>query len=249
MLRKRLCTVLTFNEGILFRTKNFLPDYRYTANLVDTWSIDELILIDVTKRKEKATKDFFFKAVSNIAKNCFVPIAVGGGIRTLDDAKECFDLGAEKIIINTGYLENPNLISQIAEIYGRQAVIFAIDIRSDQDGYKRPSIHNGSVIIQKNLCDLAMDAEKAGAGEILVSTVELDGSLEGYNLDSFINIRKKVRIPCVLNSGAGNWNHFYEGFAVAGADAVCTSNIYHFTESSIASAKNYLINKNINVRM
>ena len=109
MLRNRLITVLTFNEGVLFRTKNFEPDYRYTHNFIDSWSVDEMVILNITRNK--LTKDDkFFDVITKFASNCFVPLTIGGGIRSISDVKKFLDMGADKVILNTGALENPDLI-------------------------------------------------------------------------------------------------------------------------------------------
>jgi imidazole glycerol-phosphate synthase subunit HisF len=247
VLRKRLITALTFNDGVLFRTKLFEPDYRYTTSFVDTWSIDEIVVLDVT-REQPRNREAFSDAVQQFARNCFVPLAAGGGVRTINDVKELLAVGADKVIVNTGALERPELITEIAQTYGTQCVVVSIDVRREPEGGYRVYSDFASTPTYKAPDRWAREAEALGAGEILVTAVERDGALQGYDLDLCQMIAEAVQIPVLILGGAGNWKHFAEGFSVGKASAVCTQNIYHFTESSIRSAKNFLTKKGVHVR-
>jgi cyclase len=246
MLRRRVITVLTFNDGVLFRTKLFTPDYRYTINFVDAWSIDEIVLLDIS-RPERRKPEFFVGVISEFSKKSFVPLCVGGGVRRLDDFKNYLDLGADKISINTAALEQPELITQAAKRFGSQCVVVSIDARKDGDGY-RVYKNCGRDPTEWRPEDLARRAEELGAGEILITSIDRDGSLEGYDNDLCSRVVKQVTIPVIICGGAGKWQDFVDGFRKGGADAVATTNIYHFTETSIRSAKQYLVKQGLNVR-
>jgi cyclase len=245
VLCKRVISVLTFNDGVLFRTKLFEPDYRYTSNFVDAWSIDEIVMLDVT-RPGKGNPDNFAEMVREFSRRCFVPLSVGGGIRTLADVERCLELGADKVVINTAALDRPAFIGEVAKLYGSQCVVVSIDVRRTPDDRvfaefaRRPT--------GKAPQEWARQAQDEGAGEILVSSVERDGSLQGYDLDLCRKVVDAVTIPVLICGGAGNWGHFDKAFTVGGASAVCTTNIYHFTESAIRSAKQYLVKAGIHVR-
>jgi len=247
MLRSRVVTVLTFNDGVLFRSKIFTPDYRYTANFVDAWSIDEIVLLDIT-RPEHRNPEQFPQVVSEFSKKCFVPLCVGGGVRSLDDFRRYLDLGADKIAINTAALEQPELITQAARRFGSQCVVVSIDARKDGDDY-RVYKNCGREPTDWRPADLARRAEELGAGEILLTSIDRDGSLEGY--DNVLNelVADSVSIPVIVCGGAGKWQDFVDGFEIGKAEAVATTNIYHFTETSIKSAKQYLMKHGINVRV
>ena len=248
MLRNRLITVLTLNDGTLFRTKLFQPDYRYTLNFVDTWSIDEVTMLDIT-RTENPNQQPFIDAISNLARHCFVPLAAGGGIRNVDDARRLIDAGADKIIVNTGALEIPELISDIAKVFGSQSLILSIDAkRLGNDDYQVFS-HFGQIPSRWRPWEWAKRGEELGAGEILITAIERDGSLEGYDLELTRRVANNVSLPVQALGGAGSWQHFVEGIQEGKASAVCTQNIYHFTERSIQSAKTYLGKKGVNVRL
>jgi cyclase len=248
MLRNRLVTVLTLNDGVLFRTKQFTPDYRYTLNFVDVWSIDELVALDVT-RPEHGERAHFYEAVSRLATDCFVPLAVGGGIRTVDDARTLLGVGADKVVLNTGAIESPALITELARAYGAQCVVVAMDVKRHSDGRYEVYSTFGTKPTGREPAAWAREAEAFGAGEILVTSIEKDGSLEGY--DNVLNqvVSAAVSVPVLVAGGAGQWQHFVDAFRIAGASAVCTTNIYHFTETSILSAKRYLAKAGIPVRL
>ena len=247
MLRKRFITVLTLNDGTLFRTKLFKPDYRYTLNFVDAWSVDEIAILDVT-RGDNPDREKFFKAVSEFARTCFVPIAVGGGIRKLDDVARYMDAGADKVIVNSGAIENPSLITDIAEAYGAQCVVLSIDAAKRDDGYQVMS-HFAAHETGRDPAAWAKEGEALGAGEILITAIERDGALQGYDLDLTARVADAVTIPVQVLGGCGNWNHMAAALAVPGVSAACTQNIYHFTEQSIATAKKFLTSKGWAMRL
>ena len=250
MLRKRLITVLTFNEGVLFRTKLFQPDYRYTANFVDTWSVDEVVALDVTRPTATALIDRapFFEVLRGLARKCFVPLAAGGGIRSLDDVRRLLASGADKIVVNTGAIERPELISEIAGSFGATCVVLAVDAVRIDGRYEVRS-RFGAVPTGLTVEDWAQRGAELGAGEILLTSIDRDGSLEGYDLDLCRRVVDSVDIPVLISGGAGNWKHFVEGLQQGGASAVCTSNIYHFTEASLKSAKAFMAKAGILVRL
>jgi imidazole glycerol-phosphate synthase subunit HisF len=247
MLRKRLITVLTFNEGVLFRTKNFEPDYRYTHNFIDAWSVDEMIILNIT-RNNSSKDDKFFDVISKFASNCFVPLTIGGGIRSLADVKNFLDAGADKVVLNTGALKNPDLISKVAKIYGKQCIVISIDVKKNANGAYEVYDTFGTRNTKKNPVLWAKEAESLGAGEIMLNSIDLDGSLLGYDLQLCQKVVKKLEIPLLICGGAGNWKHFAAALKEGNVSGFCTSNIYHFTETSIKSAKLFLKNKGFNIR-
>jgi cyclase len=247
VVRNRLVTVLTLNDGVLFRTKHFVPDYRYTSNFVDLWSIDEIVVLDVT-RPGHGDRAHFYEAVSTLAGNCFVPLAVGGGVRSIDDARTLLSVGADKVVVNTGAINRPELITEIATAYGAQCVVVSIDAaRLDGGGYDVRSGF-GATSTGRSPDAWAKEAEARGAGEIFITSIEKDGSLEGYDNELNRLVSQAVSVPVLVCGGAGNWQHFVDGFRIGGASAVCTTNIYHFTDTSIRSAKRFLDQAGISIR-
>lgn len=255
MLRHRLVTVLTFNDGTLFRTKLFRPDYRYTHNFVDSWMVDEIVMLDVTR--DGADNKAFLDVVTKFASTCFVPLAVGGGIRNLDDVRRFMAVGADKVVVNSGAVERPELITEIAGAYGAQCVVLSIDARKSADGGPNGApggeyeVFAGCGAKPTGLepAAWAKRAEDLGAGEVMITSIERDGSLQGYDLDLCKRVSDAVSVPVLVLAGAGSWKHFVDGIEKGGASAVCTQNIYHFTESSILSAKKFLADRGIAVRM
>ena len=247
MLRKRVITVLTFNNGVLFRTKLFRPDYRYTLNFVDAWSVDEIVALDVT-RPGDGDRANFEKVVSDFAERCFVPLAAGGGVRSLDDVERLMAVGADKVVVNTGALERPELITEIASAYGAQCVILSIDAKQVDGGYEVYG-EFGSVPTRREPAAWAREAQELGAGEILITSIDRDGWLQGYDLDLCREVSQAVTVPVLVLGGCGSWKHMAEGIREGEASAVCTQNIYHFTETSIQSAKRFLDQQGIEVRV
>lgn len=248
MVRKRLITVLTINSGVLFRTRSFVPDYRYTLNFVDAWSVDEVVLLDIT-RPNTDDREIFFQTVREFARRCFVPLAVGGGVRTIQDFDHLLGIGADKVVVNTGAAQNPELISLAARQFGSQCVVLSIDARREKDGSYQAYGGCGSAPLGMAPEQWARRGQELGAGEVIIQSIDRDGMLEGYDLELVHRVSEALTIPVLACGGAGNWQHFADGFEQGKAQAVCTTNVYHFTESSIRSAKQYLRNANIAMRL
>jgi len=231
--------VLTLNNGVLTRTKLFNPDYIYTRSQVDSWLVDEMVMLDVTRGGDR---EAFLKGAGEIIDECFVPMTLGGGIRSIDDVMGFFDSGADKISVNTGAIERPELITEIANKWGKQAVVLSIDAKGG-----RVWSDCGREQTDLTPVEWAKEGVERGAGEILITSMERDGSLQGYDLDLIGSIADAVSVPVMALGGAGSWRHFVDGIN-AGADAVCTQVIHHFTKSSMAAAKQFMSDKGIKVR-
>jgi cyclase len=247
VLRKRLIAVLTLNDGVLFRTKLFRPDYRYTLNFVDAWSIDEIVVLDVTRSGE-GDRANFDRVVRDFAKRCFVPLAAGGGVRSIEDVDRLLNIGADKIVINSGAIAQPTLITEIARRYGSQCVVVSIDAKPDGDGGYRVFADFGNRNTELEVEAWARRAQDCGAGEILVTAIERDGWLQGYDMELVARVVGTVSVPVLALGGCGNWQHAVELFKSTDAAGACTQNIYHFTEAAIRSAKSYLRGAGIDVR-
>jgi len=248
LVRNRLITILTINDGVLFRTRNFIPDYRYTLNHIDAWSIDEIVILDISRDKNKDNREFV-KTVENFATNCFVPLAVGGRVSTLEDFTKLLNLGADKVTLNTQALEQPDLITRAAKKYGAQCVVVSIDAKKVTTNKYEVFTEFG--VKSTGICPSAWakEVENRGAGEILITSIDKDGTLEGYDNELNRLISESVTIPVLVAGGAGKWQDFVDGINIGKASGVCTANIYHFTESSISSAKQFMYNSKIHVRI
>lgn len=248
MLKNRVILVLTFNDGILFRTKNFIPDYRYTMNFVDTWSADEIVLLNITRSKNE-NKENFYDLLDYFSKKCFVPLTVGGGIRTIEDIKTMLKMGADKVAINTEAVNRPEFIEEASKIFGSQCIVVSIDVKKNNENKYEVFTEFGTKATGLSPSDWAKKAEEMGAGEILINSIDKDGSLEGYDNELNKTVSETVSIPVLACGGAGKWQDFVDGFKYGKASAVCTTNIYHFTEISIKNAKKYLHDAGIDVRI
>jgi cyclase len=246
MLKKRIIITLTFYEGVLFRTKNFKPDYRYTKNFIDLWSADEIILIDVSKKKNSY---LFLDIVQFFSRNCFVPISVGGGIKTKDQADLFFKKGADKVLLGSASIDNPEIIREISEQYGNQSIIQSLDLKKNYNNIYKVTKDSGQNFCDHDPEELCNSYLRYGAGEILINNVDNDGSLLGFDVELIKNFSNLLNCPVLVLGGAGKWEHIFEIFKKTSASAVCTQNIYHFTEESIKSAKQYLAKKKINIRV
>ena len=228
MLKLRLIGCLLLDGGVLSRTKRFVPDYRYTVEFVGAEHADEMMIVDVTK---EGPSPEFAKAARAYADKCFVPVAMGGWVRTLDDCKRLFDLGADKIVVGRAadYLCWP-----IAEKYGSQACVAGVDAAGFPSEAGR-------------LDKLAGCFQKTGAGEIFLQSVERDGSLGGYDIPLLKAVVEAVDCPVLIGGGVGNWRHLEDAF-LAGAAGCVTSNIFHLTDGWMAAAKKALIQRGMPVR-
>lgn len=246
MLKKRIIITLTFLNGVLFRTKKFKPDYRYTKNFIDLWSIDELILIDISEKKFSKN---FLDLIAFFSKNCFVPISVGGGITTIENADIFFKNGADKIVLGSNAINKKNLIGQISKKYGNQSIIQSVDCKKIlKDNTYTVMGSSGTENLLQNPIEFSLKALERGAGEIMINNIDNDGSLMGYDLDLIKLVSKKINCPILALGGAGNWQHILDLLSETDISAACTQNIFHFTEESILSAKKFLKDNNIKVR-
>jgi len=246
LLKKRIIITLTFLNGVLFRTKKFKPDYRYTKNFIDLWSIDELILIDISEKKFSKN---FLDLIAFFSKNCFVPISVGGGITAIENADIFFKNGADKIVLGSNAINKKNLIGQISKKYGNQSIIQSVDCKKIlKDNTYAVMGSSGTENLLQNPIEFSLKALERGAGEIMINSIDNDGSLMGYDLDLIKLVSNKINCPILALGGAGNWQHILDLLSETDISAACTQNIFHFTEESILSAKKFLKENKIKVR-
>ncbi len=246
MIKKRIIITLTFLNGVLFRTKNFKPDYRYTKNFVDLWSIDELILIDISEKKFSKN---FLELIVFFSRNCFVPISVGGGIATVENADVLFKNGADKVVLGSGAINNKDLIEKISKKYGNQSIIQSVDCKKIHKNNSYTVMgSSGTENLLQNPIEFSIKALARGAGEIMINNIDNDGSLMGYDLKLIKMVSEKINSPILALGGAGNWQHMLDLLSKTDISGACTQNIFHFTEESIFSAKKFLKDNNIKVR-
>ena len=241
MLAKRIITTLMLQEGILFRSKEFVPDHRYTLNFVDMWSVDEVVVIDISRDlsfKDK-NKNYFFDQLLNISKNAYVPITAGGGVRSLFDIEKLLKYGSDKILLNTVALDDPNFINEAAKEFGSQCIVVSIDVLTEN--FKHFIMRGyGKEKYNLDIIDYIKIIQDNNAGEIFIQSINMDGSLKGYDLSIIDKINDYVKIPLIISSGAGNWQHVKHALKRDVISAASLTNIFHFTEKSIINLKNFI---------
>ena len=207
--------------------------------------VDELIFLDIAARAEGRGPDFGL--IDELADNCFVPFTVGGGIRSVEDVRGLLQVGADKITVNSDFVERPSLVREIADTFGRQCVTVSLDVRLTANGHEVFS-HCGTKTTGRVPAALAAEAEHAGAGEILLTSIDRDGTMDGYDTELIASVASAVSVPVVASGGAGNYAHMAEALN-AGASAVAASSIYHFTEMTPLGAKTYLAERGYPIRL
>jgi cyclase len=250
MKYNRVIPVLLFDDGAIYRSQQFSRHYRLGDPLqqVDrykSWDVDELVYLDMHRTSSGGRLIEFLPA---IAHQCFAPLAVGGGIKTLDDIHEHLDAGADRIVINSQAFTAPEFITEAAHRYGEQAIIVSIDAGRRRDGRYEVIIDSGRRPTGKDAGDWAAEAAARGAGEILINSIDRDGMGTGYDVDLVRSITSRVTIPVIACGGVGSFDHFSAGIHDGGADSVAAANIFCFKELSYLAAKDALTAEKVPVR-
>ncbi len=253
MHTKRIIPCLDIKDGRVVKGINFvnLRDAGAAAEVAaayDKAGADEVVFLDITASSDnRATQ---LEWVREVASKLFIPFTVGGGIRTVDDFKAILREGADKISINSAAIMNPKLISDAADKFGSQCVVVAIDAKKRADGNGWNIYKNGGrVDMGMDAVEWAIKAEKMGAGEILLTSMDGDGTKEGYDIPLTRAIAEAVSIPVIASGGAGKLEHFYEALTDAKAEAVLAASLFHYKELEIREVKEYLRNKGVSVRL
>ena len=252
MVKNRLIACLLIREGLIvqsFGFNKYLPIGvpRYPIEFVAKWDVDEIILLDISATQEKRGPNI--EVIEMLSHSCFVPLTVGGGITSIADVRKVIRAGADKVSINAGALERPTLISEIAEVFGSQCAVVSIDCRRDPDGRHMVYGDSGRKKWGIEACVWALEAQAAGAGEILLNSIDRDGSRLGYDLELIKSITSLVSVPVIACGGVGNFSHFSSGVLSGGAAAVAAANIFHHVEHSTILAKAHLHRDKVNVRL
>lgn len=253
MFTKRIIPCLDVNNGRVVKGVNFVNlrdagDAVEIAAAYDKAGADELVFLDITASSDN--RRTVVDMVRKVAETVFIPFTVGGGIRTVEDFRMLLREGADKISINSSAIDNPRLINDAADKFGRQCVVVAIDARRRADGkgwniYK----HGGRVDVGKDALEWAMEADRLGAGEILLTSMDCDGTKNGYDNELTSLIASHVSVPVIASGGAGNKEHFYDALTKGGADAALAASLFHYKELEIRELKEYLSERGIAVRM
>lgn len=252
MFTKRIIPCLDVNNGRVVKGVNFVNlkdagDPVEIAEAYDKAGADELVFLDITASSDdRAT---VVDMVRRVAEKVFIPFTVGGGIRTVEDFKMLLREGADKISVNTAAIMNPNLISEAADKFGSQCVVVAIDAKRRPDGSGWNIYKNGGrVDMGIDAVEWAVRANRLGAGEILLTSMDCDGTKAGYDIELTRTIAEHVSIPVIASGGAGTMEHFYDALTEGKADAALAASLFHYKEMEIADLKNYLAGRGVSVR-
>ena len=251
MFTKRIIPCLDVNNGRVVKGVNFVQlrdagDPVEIAKAYDAAGADELVFLDITASCEQ--RDTVVDMVRRVAANAFIPFTVGGGIRTVDDFKRLLREGADKISVNSAAIDRPELISEAADKFGSQCVVVAIDSKRREDGGWNIYKHGGRLDTGIDAIEWAKKVETLGAGEILLTSMDCDGTKAGYDLALTRAIADAVSIPVIASGGAGVLEHFYDALTEGGADAALAASLFHYKELEISQVKDYLADKGISVR-
>lgn len=257
MLSKRIIACLDVRDGLVVKGVQFeglrrAGDPAELARRYNEEGIDEVVILDVTATLQK--RRALAATVKAVARELFIPLAVGGGIRSEDDAAAAIEAGADKVSLNTAALQDPDLIGRLARRYGSQAVVVAIDARRDRGrdpGAPRFAIYarSGQTPAGREAVEWAREAESRGAGEILLTSMDRDGTRSGFDTDLTSAVSDAVRIPVIASGGAGAFEHFIEIFTTGRADAALAASIFHYQEKSVGELKAFLQKKGVPVRV
>jgi imidazole glycerol-phosphate synthase subunit HisF len=252
MLTKRIIPCLDVKDGRVVKGVKFLElrdagDPVACAQAYDQEKADELVFLDITASHEK--RGTMLSVVEKVAESVYIPFTVGGGIKETSHIRDLLNAGCDKVSINTSAIENPELIRDSARRFGSQCIVLAIDAKKDPDGKWRVYTHGGRNPTPLDAIEWAKHGEKLGAGEILLTSMDRDGTKEGYDLELLKKISTSLRIPVIASGGAGTLEHFYQGFHDGLADACLAASIFHFGEFKIAEVKAYLKQKGVAVRL
>jgi imidazole glycerol-phosphate synthase subunit HisF len=251
MLAKRIIPCLDVRAGRVVKGVKFLElqdagDPVEIACLYDREGADELCFLDITASHEN--REIILDVVARTADQVFMPLTVGGGINKVEDIRRLLRAGTDKVSINTGAVNRPDFVSEAAEQFGSQCIVVAIDAKR-VDGYWEVFTHGGRKPTGIDACDWAERMERHGAGEILLTSMDRDGTKAGYDLELTRAVSDRVSIPVIASGGVGNLEHIYEGLTKGKASAALAASIFHYREYSIAECKNYLDSRGVTVRL
>ncbi len=234
-------------KGVNFVNLKDAGDPVELAKFYNDEGADELVFLDITASSDE--RDTILDVVYKTAEEVFIPLTVGGGIRTIDDARKILKAGADKVSVNSAALSRPNLVSEIAYDFGNQCVVVAIDARKTSENGWEIYTHGGRNPTGIDALIWAVTVEGLGAGELLVTSMDKDGTQDGYDLSLLAELNKRVNIPIVASGGVGKLSHFIDGVKIGHADALLAASVFHFGTFSIADTKKALVDAGISVRV
>ena len=252
MLSKRLIPCLDLKDGRVVKGVNFIHlvdagDPVETAKLYNAFGADEIVFLDITASYRGNTP--MWEIISRASEQVFLPLTVGGGIRTTEDFRRMLSCGADKIAVNSAAIKDPTLITDAAMKFGRQCVVLAVDAKRNDEGRWDVYLNGGRVKTELDAIDWIVKAEQLGAGEVLLTSMDRDGTKEGYDLELTRAAAEAVNIPVIASGGAGKMSHFYDVLTEGKADAALAASLFHFGIINMRDLKNYLAERGIAVRM
>ena len=250
MLKNRIIPCLDVKNGRVVKGINFVDlkdagDPVEQAKIYSDGGADEICFLDITASNEN--RDTIYEVVEKTSKKCFVPLTVGGGIRSVEDINKLLNCGADKVSINTAAVQNPAVIIESSKKFGSQCIVVAIDAKKNEGSWEIFT-HGGRTSTGIDAIEFALKMETCGAGELLVTSMDRDGTQAGYDIDLMSKISAKVNIPVIASGGVGNLDHLVDGIK-SGASAVLAASIFHYGTYSVNEAKQYLASKDIPVRI
>ena len=251
MLAKRIIPCLDVKDGRVVKGINFL-DLRDAGDPVeagikyDEEGADELVFLDITASSDR--RETVIDMVEHVANSVFIPFTVGGGIKTLEDIRKIVGAGADKVSINTAAVKTPELITKGANVFGSQCIVVAIDVKNNGKFWE-VFLHGGRTPTGIDAAEWAKEVEQRGAGEILLTSMDKDGTKDGFDLEITSKISQMLNIPVIASGGAGNLQHLADGVTIGKADAVLAASIFHFKEYTIREAKEFMRDRGIEVRL
>ena len=274
MLKTRLIPVLLLKNGILVRSKNFtfhqlIGNHIEQVKRYSTWKADEIIYLDISRDDNygldsiqniigssssksevvKNSKKNIIDVISDISKICRIPLSIGGKIKNLDDIKKRLTAGADKVVINSAAIDNPNFIHQASKEFGSQCIVVSVDVKKIEKNNWKIFKKFGKEMTNLNLLEWIEKIQDLGAGEILIQSIDRDGTSKGYDLDLLNNISKIIKVPYILLGGVGSFDDFVAASKANKEVSLAAANIFHFTEQSVLNAKKFMHKNKINVRM
>lgn len=251
MLKVRIMPTLLYKsptlvKGIGFDSWRRVGSVMQAVKIYNMREVDELVFLDITASNEKRRPDF--ELIDDIADECFMPLTVGGGVKTIEDFRDLLKVGADKVAINTAAIEDPDLIRKASDKFGSQCVIVSIDYKKNKDGNLEIFTYSGSKPTGINPVEFAQKAENLGAGELLITSIERDGTMNGYDIETIKMISENIEIPIIASGGAGNYDDFYKVITDAKVQALAAASIFHFTEQTPKEAREFLRNRDVLVR-
>ena len=251
MLKNRIIPCLDVKNGRVVKGINFVDlkdagDPVEQAKIYSDGGADEICFLDITASNEN--REIIYDVVKKTSKKCFVPLTVGGGVRSIDDVKKLLNFGADKVSINTAAVQNPEVVVESSKKFGSQCIVVAIDAKKNADKWE-VFTHGGRNKTGIDAIEFAKKMEENGAGELLITSMDRDGTQVGYDIELMSTISSKVNIPIIASGGVGNLDHLVDGIKLGNANAVLAASIFHYGKYSLKQAKEYLDSKGIPVRI